>query len=153
MLTRPRFQPHLRVAVVPDEGIFVLSGTKETLLRGRLYELVAPHVDGRTPDEICDLLAQRVSAAEVYYTLGQLEKRGYLAEADDGLPGQSAAWWSMQQIDPQAATRRLATARIAVTAIGVDAQPIFDSLAASGLQAHEGSDPAGGDLAVVVVDH
>ncbi|MGH7136626.1 MAG: hypothetical protein ACREHD_12865 [Pirellulales bacterium] len=30
MLTRPRFQPHLRVAVVPDEGVFVLSGSKET---------------------------------------------------------------------------------------------------------------------------
>ena len=155
MLTRPRFRPHLRVAVVPEEGIFVLSGSKETLLRGRLYELIAPHVDGRTPDEICDLLAQRVSAAEVYYTLGQLEKRGYLAEADDGLPAATAAWWSMQHIDTQVATRRLATVKVTVREIGIDAEPLVEALTASGVQVvgRDGSDGSVDELVLVAVDH
>ncbi|HEV3006524.1 MAG TPA: TOMM precursor leader peptide-binding protein, partial [Pirellulales bacterium] len=136
------------MAVVPEEGIFVLSGTKETLLRGRLYELVAPHVDGRGADEICDLLAQQASPAEVYYTLGQLEKRGYLAEADGALAAGSAAWWSTQQIDPRQAARRLSEARVSVSSLGVDVDPLYELLAATGVQV--GDD---GELAVVAVDH
>ena len=148
MLTRPRFQPHLRVAVVPQEGVFVLSGTKETLLRGRLYELVAPHVDGRAAEDICDLLAQQASPAEVYYTLTQLEKKGYLAEVDDALPAAEAAWWSAQQIDPQAAALQLAEKRVSVTGLGVDIQPLCNVLAASGVRVDDE-----GELALVVVDH
>jgi oxazoline/thiazoline synthase len=148
MLTRPRFQPHLRVAVVPDEGIFVLSDTKETLLRGRLYELVAPHVDGREADEICDLLAQQASPAEIYYTLSQLEKRGYLAEADGPLPAGNAAWWSTQQIDPHVATRRLVEVRLSVSSLGVEAGPLYELLAASGVQVDNE-----GEMVVVAVDH
>ena len=44
--------PGVRLAVVPDEGVFVLSGAKQMLLRGRLYGLVTPLLDGKTPDEI-----------------------------------------------------------------------------------------------------
>ncbi|HLJ11757.1 MAG TPA: hypothetical protein VKU82_11240, partial [Planctomycetaceae bacterium] len=80
MLTRPRFKPHLRLAIVPDEGIFVLSGSKQALLKGRLYELVAPQLDGQSADEICDRVKDAASCAEVYFTLAQLEKRGYLTE-------------------------------------------------------------------------
>lgn len=151
MLTRPRFQPHLRVAVVPEEGVFVLSGTKEMLLRGRLYELVAPHVDGRAADEICDLLAERASPAEVYYTLSQLEKRGYLTQHDDAAPA-GAAWWSAQQVDPGAAARRLAEARVSISALGVDTQPLCELLGAAGVCVDENSELAG-ELAVVAVDH
>ena len=140
MLTRPRFQPHLRVAVVPDEGVFVLSGSKETLLRGRLYELVAPHVDGRTTDEICDLLAEKVSPAHVYFTLSQLERNGYLIEGDDVLPPGDAAWWSAQQVSPQVAAQRLAESRVIVQAVGIDGQPFGDLLAASGVHVVNGSD-------------
>ena len=91
MLTRPKFKPHLHLSVVPDEGVFVLSGPSQALLRGRLYELVAPRVDGRTADMICDELADEASAAEVYYTLAKLEKKGFLSEADDTLPMHDAA--------------------------------------------------------------
>ena len=48
MLNRPRFRPHFHVEVVPGEGVFLLSDARQTLLRGRLYELVAPWLDGRT---------------------------------------------------------------------------------------------------------
>src|SRR5689334_19600297 len=34
MLTRPRFKAHLQLATVPEEGVFVLSGTKHVVLRG-----------------------------------------------------------------------------------------------------------------------
>src|SRR5262245_25674598 len=100
MLTRPRFKPHLRVATVPEEGVFVLSGAKQALLRGRLYELIVPHVDGRSPDDICDLLRPHASAAEVYFTLSQLERRGLLHDADEtsSLTADEAQWWSRQDV-------------------------------------------------------
>src|SRR5579872_4137610 len=88
MLTRPKFKPHLRLATVPEEGVFVLCGATQTLLRGRLYEIVAPRIDGRSADEICELVAEQVSPAEVYFTLGQLESKGLLTEAGDGLSPQ-----------------------------------------------------------------
>jgi bacteriocin biosynthesis cyclodehydratase domain-containing protein len=148
MLIRPRFQPHLRVAVVPDEGVFVLSGAKENLLRGQLYEFVVPHIDGRTADEICDLLADRVAPAKVYFTLAQLEKKGYLTEAVEVLPPGDAAWWSAQQVDPASAARRLATSRVAMHGTGVDTNSLAELLAASGVQVADE-----GELDVVVVDH
>ncbi|HQU44351.1 MAG TPA: TOMM precursor leader peptide-binding protein [Pirellulales bacterium] len=148
MLTRPSFKPHLRVAVVPEEGVFVLSGANETLLRGRLYELVVPHLDGRSADEICDRVAPRLSAAQVYFTVAQLEKKGFLAEACDELPREEAAWWSMQQIDPLAASRRLAAVGVSIEGAGTEVGPLASALAAAGVRVQEG-----GDLDVVLADH
>lgn len=148
MLIRPRFKPHLQLAVVPDEGVFVLSGAKQMLLRGRLYSLVAPLMDGKTPDEICGQLADEVSSAEVFYTLTQLEKKGFLVEAQDTLPAGDAAWWSAHQIDPHAAARRLAQTPVSVRGVGVDPGPLCSLLAASGIEI-----AADGVIDVVVVDH
>src|SRR6185437_14321058 len=100
MLNEPRFKPHLRVQVVPGEGVFVLSDARQTLLRGRLYEQVVPQVDGRSIEDICDQLQDKISPAEVYFVLGQLEKKGYLREKESSLPPAEAAWWSSQQIEP-----------------------------------------------------
>ncbi|MGE5195413.1 MAG: TOMM precursor leader peptide-binding protein [Deltaproteobacteria bacterium] len=147
MLTRPRFKSHLQPAAVPDEGVFVLSGTKHVLLQGRLYELVAPHIDGRPADEICDRLAADATAAEVYFTLAQLERMGFLDEADDAPPAVDAAWWSMQQIDPRSAARRLAESQVSVHGLGIDIEPLGELLAEAGVQID-----AQGEMSVVAVD-
>ena len=148
MLTRPRFKPHLQMATVPNEGVFILTGSRQTVLRGRLYELVAPCVDGRLADEICDCLAQDASAAEVYFTLRQLEKKGFLSETEDRLPAPAAAWWSLQEIDPGTAVQRLSERRVSVQGLGIDPQPLCELLEGVGVQL-DGE----GELAVVVVDH
>src|SRR5207247_5260391 len=91
MLTQPSFKPHLHVEVVPGEGVFLLSGSRQSLLRGRLYEAVAPWVGARSPDAICDQLQEQASPAEVYFTLMQLEQKGFLCEAEESLsPGEAA---------------------------------------------------------------
>jgi bacteriocin biosynthesis cyclodehydratase domain-containing protein len=148
MLTRPRFKPHLQLTTIPDEGVFVLAGSQQTLLRGRLYELIVPYVDGRPSDDICDQLADRASPAEVYFTLAQLEKKGFLAAADDSLPGEYGAWWSLQGVDPQLAMQRLAGCRVAVEGLGIDLQPLRELLKGMGVRC-DGE----GDLSVVAVDH
>ena len=100
MLNRPRFRPHFHVEVVPGEGVFLLSDSRQTLLRGRLYELVAPWLDGRTADDVCDQLRGKASPAEVYYALAQLERKDYLCEEEEALPAGQAALWSSQQVAP-----------------------------------------------------
>jgi ribosomal protein S12 methylthiotransferase accessory factor len=128
MLKRPRFCPHLHVEVMPGEGILLFSDAKNTLLRGRLYELVAPCLDGRRADDVCVHLHSEASPAEVYRTLLQLERKGYLCEAEETLPAGEAALWSSQQIAPDAAVRRLAERTVVVQAFGVEAGPFVDLL-------------------------
>ena len=90
MLTRPRFRPHLHVEVIPGEGVFVLSGARQALLQGRLYELVVPCLNGATVDDLCDVLHEKASPAEIFYTLSQLESKKYLCEDQDVLPGRTS---------------------------------------------------------------
>jgi ribosomal protein S12 methylthiotransferase accessory factor len=128
MLNRPKFRPHLHVEVVPGEGVFLLSDSRQTLLRGRLYELVAPWLDGRTADEVCDRLRDKASPAEVYYALAQLERKDYLCAVDETLPSEQAALWSSQNIAPGTAAQRLAQRPFAVQAFGVEGGPFLELL-------------------------
>jgi ribosomal protein S12 methylthiotransferase accessory factor len=130
MLNRPRFRPHFHVEVVPGEGVFLLSGARQTLLRGRLYELVAPWLDGRPADDVCDRLRGQAAPAEVYFALTQLERKDYLCEEEDALPAGQAALWSSQDVAPGTAARRLKERPVGVRAFGVDADPFLELLQA-----------------------
>ena len=124
MLRRPRFKPHVRVETVQGEGVFLLSERSHTVLQGRLYELVAPCLDGRPVQEVSAQLRGQASAAQVYYTLGQLEQKGYLADSDDSISAGEAAFYSIQEIDPQTAARRLAETPVTIRVVGeVDVEP------------------------------
>jgi ribosomal protein S12 methylthiotransferase accessory factor len=147
MLEKPRFKPHLRVKVVPGEGAFVLSESRQVLLRGRLYERVVPHVDGRPAAAVCAALGGEVRPAEVFFVLGQLEQRGYLCDAEPSLPPGEAALWSAQQVDPAEAARRLGQTSVSVRAFGVEDQGLRAALASVRLPVAEG-----GALGVVAVD-
>src|SRR5690349_8544149 len=119
MLQRPQFRQHVHPEYVPGEGVFLLSETGTVILHGHLPQLVAPLVDGvRSPDDIVDLLADRASPAEVYYGLLELERQGHLVEGATPADRGQAAWWSIQGIDPPAASRRIEESRIAVASLG-----------------------------------
>lgn len=148
MLNQPCFKPHYRVQVVPGEGVFVLCDGRQSLLRGRLYEKVAPQINGRSIEDICDQLHDNISSAEVYFVLDQLEKKGYLCEKDRSLAPGEAAWWSMQQVDPATTARRLAHTPVALHAFGVEIVPLADLLRTLRVQVEEN-----GQLDVVVADH
>jgi oxazoline/thiazoline synthase len=128
MLKRPRFRPHFHVEVVPGEGVLLLSDTKQSLLRGRLFERVAPWLDGRTADDVCEQLRGEASPAEVYYALTQLERKDYLCEEEPAIPAGLAALWSSQQVAPGQAVQRLTKRSIVVGAFGVEAGPFCDLL-------------------------
>ncbi len=148
-LNQPRFKPHLRVEVVPDEGAFVLNGAGQTLLRGRLYELVAPYLtgEGHSADELCAQLEGQASPAEVYYVLTQLERKGYLCEEEGSLPPGEAALWSAQKVEPRQAAKRLVEARVSVRSLGIDTRPFLEILSTARVRAAEN-----GGLRVVIAD-
>lgn len=138
MPTRPRFRPHYHVQVVPGEGVFLLSNARHTLLRGRLYELVAPWLDGRTLDEVTDQLREKVSPAEVYFAVQQLEQKQYLCDGDGTLPRGQAALWSSQSVAPAQAASRLEDHPVAVRAFGVEAEPFLELLRSLRVQLADG---------------
>ncbi len=159
MLTRPKFKPHLQLATVPEEGIFVLSGGKESLLRGSLYQLVIPQINGCPADEICDRLAGQASAAQVYFTLGQLEKKGYLTESEEDAPCRRCRVVVAATNRPTDRARRLAESSVMVHGLGIHVEPLCDLLDAAGVRVVREAGlpnrelPADKALTVVVVDH
>jgi ribosomal protein S12 methylthiotransferase accessory factor len=147
MFQRPQFKPHFRVEVVPGEGVFLLSEPHQTVLQGSLYELVAPCLDGRPVEEVCARLSGQATPAHVFYTLAQLEKRGYLTEAPlfnaEGAkgtrPSAESALWAEQQVDPAIAVRRLAETPVNIVAPlacqgAVDVAPLGDLLRSIGVR-------------------
>src|SRR5262249_34559657 len=134
--------------VIPGEGAYVVSGTQQTLLKGRLYELVVPLVGaGRSAEELCDRLGAETSPAEVFYVLHQLEAKGYLCEEGGALPDEEAGLWSSQQVDPASAARHLAETSVSIKTFGVEGAALAGLLQAS----HVRVDDAGA-LDVVLVD-
>ena len=149
MIDMPRWKAHLRVEEVAGEGVFLLSEKGPTLLRGRLYELIAPLIDGRqSADDIADQLENRLAAAEVYHALGQLEQKGYLAETNGCRTHEYDAFWHIQDIEPGAAARRLAEMTVEVKSLaGLEVNPLVAAL--RGLEVPVGE---GGRLRVVLTD-
>lgn len=141
MLKRPRFLPHLQVEIVPGEGVLVLADATQSLLRGRLYELLAGQLDGRPIDNVCESLRPEASPAEVYFALSQLERKGYLCEEDEALPAAQAALWSSQQVAPGTAARRLAEHPIAVQALGVESAFFLELLRSVHVRVDGGGPP------------
>ncbi|HEY1603656.1 MAG TPA: TOMM precursor leader peptide-binding protein [Pirellulales bacterium] len=135
MLRRPQFKQQLRVEVVPGEGVFIVSELQQDVLQGSLYELIAPCLDGRPIADVCSELTDQTTPAHIFYTLAQLEKRGYLVEASDARPVAESALWAEQQIDPAAAARRLAETSVAIRAAGaVDVTPLETLLRSIGVR-------------------
>ncbi len=148
MLQQPRFRPHLHLKSVPGEGIFVLSHSYHTVLHGRLYELVAPQLDGRPREELYRQLQGQASVAQVHYALNRLEQQGFLCEADDCGRAEESALWTVQGLDPGTAARRLAETTVSIQAFGIDAEPLHTLLQA--LNIHIATN---GTLRLVVTDH
>jgi len=133
-MEKPIFKPHFRAEIVPDQGVLLLSESGHHVLTGKLFQLVAPLVDGkRSPDDIVDSLAGELQAAEVYYALLMLEKKGYLLEA--GATNHLTAFWTVNGIDPGDAAERLNRLGVSVAALGdVSTGPLVSILKGQGIQ-------------------
>jgi oxazoline/thiazoline synthase len=149
VIRRPRFDARFHVEIVKGEGVFLVSETGHAVLTGPIFERVVPLITGRrTSDAIVAALDRRVSAAEVYYALTLLERRGYIVEHDHQLPPAEAALWSIQSVDPAAAAGRLASATVAITALApLTAAPMAALLKTSRVRVD-----ATGEVGIVLTD-
>lgn len=132
MLARPRLRPRFRPALVPVDGVYLLSEAGDFLLRGELYARLVPLLTGaHSAAELAERLAPAATRAEVYYALAQLERRGYLDDAPPPADAAAAAFWDMSGAPPGAVSR---PARVAARALGdADPGPLRAALRAAGV--------------------
>lgn len=149
MLTYPKLKSCYQLEITDPETALLLHETEPRVLRGRLYALLLPLLDGqRTVDEITERLSGEASAAEVLYGIFALETRGHLVEHDPSTPPEIAAYWHALGVDTRRLTQMLAERPIALRAVGhASALPLQEPLAALGVRRAET-----GDLSVIVTD-
>ncbi|WP_438028921.1 TOMM precursor leader peptide-binding protein [Sorangium sp. So ce233] len=138
---------HLRVEPADEETVFLVGERERFMLRGRIYRLLGPLLDGRrTEAELVAALSGAASAAEVRYALGRLEERGYL---DEPAPApECAGFWQALGERAGRAAERLAATPVSVIAVGGDdprapgalAGALCDALSAAGVAV--GDEPA-----------
>lgn len=144
----PAIKHHLRVAPGGGETLYLIGEREHFMLRGRIYRLLVPLLDGRrTTAELIEALAREASAAEVVYALSRLEQRGYLAERAPA-PEIGGFWQGLGE-DAGRAAERLASTPVAVMAAGGEsAQPLAEALSEAGVEVR--GDAAEAALVVVV---
>jgi bacteriocin biosynthesis cyclodehydratase domain-containing protein len=139
---RPRFKPWFRCEIIPSEGVILLSDRGHSLLPGSLYLHLVPLLDGQhTVDEIADCLKGDLPAAQVFYAVELLRRRGYLTDVDSSLPPDQAAFWDTLGIDANVATRLLQGTTVRVSTIGnIDPAPFLALLTSLGIRIADDGD-------------
>ncbi|MEW6497946.1 MAG: TOMM precursor leader peptide-binding protein [Cyanobacteriota bacterium] len=128
MIIKPKFKAHFHVEISEQNVVYLLSEQRHFALKGRLYALLAPLLDGHhTVDEIITQLQGIASAQAVDYALTLLEHKGYITEADETLPSEAAAFWNLLDIDTRVALHRLQATRVSVTTFGNVPKELFIS--------------------------
>jgi bacteriocin biosynthesis cyclodehydratase domain-containing protein len=81
-MLRPKFKSCYRACTLAPDLFCLVSETDHTVLEGRLFPLLAPHLSGKnTVEEIIDKLAGSATAIDVHFGLAELEEEGWLDEA------------------------------------------------------------------------
>ncbi|MDI1480349.1 TOMM precursor leader peptide-binding protein [Polyangium sp. y55x31] len=135
-----RFAPHVRPELLGPDCLALLGEHDERILRGRLYALVAPLVDGiRTNAEIVAALRGKATAPEVHYTIALLEQSGDLTPASLKPPDEDTFWHALG-VAGDAAAERLSGTPVTVEALaGVDSPSFCESLRATGVRVEPGA--------------
>ncbi|WP_437715730.1 TOMM precursor leader peptide-binding protein [Sorangium sp. So ce448] len=130
-----RFKRHFSVEPLDEERYFLIGEEEHVLFQGRVHALVAPLIDGRrTVGELIALLADRVSAPEVFYVLSRLKEKGYLVEVSRALAPEVEGFWESLGSDAAQAATRLTSTTVNVRAVGTeDPRPLIEALEAAGI--------------------
>jgi ribosomal protein S12 methylthiotransferase accessory factor len=148
MINKPNFKSCFHIEIF-ESDVFLLSEKDSFLLKGRLYKLLAPLIDGHhTVDDLIDILQGEASAPEVYYALMLMEKKGYIIDNNDEILPNIAAYWDILNIDIREATSRLKATKVSVEAFGTaPTQEFISTLESLNIQIAEE-----GEIGVVLTD-
>lgn len=151
--------PRVVLRAVPGDGVYALRGEGATLLRGGAFAAVVPLIDGsRSSDDIVDELSDRLPAAEAFFAIQSLRRRGLIVPAAPYAELAENAWWQEMGAPAAAATaqRRVglySTAGIgAGTALAAEAALKLAGAAVVRVQAGELSTADVDILLVIAVD-
>lgn len=126
--------PRVVLRVVPGDGVYVLRGEVAVLLQGAAYEALAPLVDGsRTTEDLVTELSDRLPAAELYFAVGTMRRRGYLVPTASAEELATRAWWTEMGADPASTNPALPSSVQVYATPGVDAAAV--AAATDGLEA------------------
>lgn len=132
----PCLKRHYHISIVEPDFVFLITETRQFVLRGLAYRHVVPLLTGRhTPDELAKMLAPHVGAVEVYYALERLAAKGHLTNS----AASDSAFWDALNCPPPT----LGAQVHALGAIGVEGME--EALTAAGLV-------TGDTLDVILVD-
>src|SRR5262245_26303548 len=122
----PSFKTHWQVHVIPGEGVVFQAEQTARALRGAVYELVVPLIDGRTSvDDIVGALAGQVDPVTILHALARLELGGYVTDSKADVPAPAGAFWHGIGLDPVEALAALERSTVAVRTVGdVDLAPV-----------------------------
>ncbi|MBI3470936.1 MAG: TOMM precursor leader peptide-binding protein [Candidatus Solibacter usitatus] len=151
MIERPVLTRYLGAHRLSANRALLYSEDEGVMVTGPLCGLVAGLIDGaRSSDEIVGELAGQAPAPHLYYTLLQLERKGYISEAGPARPPHEAAFWRTLGAEPQAALAALAGASVGLRCFGgADPAPLQAALAELGITPHDD----GAFLMVVAEDY
>lgn len=129
--------------------MFLLSERRYVLLKGEVYPLLVPLLDGQhTIDQIMVEIGSQVTFQRVLYALHTLSAKGHIIEGDRVLSSGEETFWDYLNLPELTVVQRMHTARVEVRSVGdVDASPLMAGLADLGIQ--PGADEG---LLVVVTD-
>ncbi|MBD2341184.1 TOMM precursor leader peptide-binding protein [Calothrix sp. FACHB-156] len=148
MLSQPKFKAHFHVEISPPKTVFLLSEKGHFVLNGRLYCLLAPLLNGLySVAEITQQLQGQATADEIIYALQQLERKGYITNANN-LPLRESAFWELLNQDTRVVSQRFQESKVSITTFGsVTSEPLHNILESLNI-------PIGdfGKFAVVVTD-
>ncbi|HZO12105.1 MAG TPA: TOMM precursor leader peptide-binding protein, partial [Polyangiaceae bacterium] len=131
MLQYPVWKRCYELDIVSQDTVLLMHESDPHLLRGQLYALVAPLLDGsRSTEEIADALSSDASAAEVFYALDRLAGAGHVVEHDRAMR-HDAAFWQALGVDTRSLASRLRETPIALSSEGRSSpEPLRRALAA-----------------------
>lgn len=150
MIRYPVFKAQLLVEILPGEGVLLLSEDTTRALHGRLYEHLAPLLDGaHSVPQLVAALAPQFDGTHVHYALALLEKNGHITEAEPTMAPAEAAFWDGIGLVRGTVSQALQQKCVSLHAVGnVSVAPLREALERLGVQI--GIERA--DLAVVLTD-
>lgn len=148
---RPIFKRHFHVELLEPEHVLLISEDRYHIFSGNAYLRVASSLDGqRSVKDLIALLAEKVSAAEIYYVLTMLAREGLLTDGGSALPEKTQAFWDALGAEAQFAAERQAGARIGLRALAECSEaPLREALSQLGLTLDEDEH----ELEIILTDH
>lgn len=120
VLKKSRLKYCFHSEFLDEEKVLLLSEKKNTLLSGKLFNLVLAEIrnDGVSIKELATRLEGKVSAAEIIYALNLLKKEGYITEPAPSVSPEVCAYWNNMGMDVNTLLECFENKPISLEAVG-----------------------------------